>query len=153
MDVVAGVRWSSAAGTTNYRSYSRDHAVVAEAKPDIPASSAPAFRGDGTRYNPEELVVAALASCHMLWYLHLCATSGIVVREYADDASGVVRLEENGSGQFAGATLRPRVTIASGDAARAGELHQRAHELCFIARSVNFPVLVEPRGVFEVSEC
>ena len=83
----AGVRWSSAAGTANYRAYSRDHEVVAAAKPDIPTSSAPAYRGDATRFSPEELLVAALASCHMLWYLHLCSVRGIVVTEYADDVN------------------------------------------------------------------
>ena len=148
----AGVRWSSAAGTANYRAYSRDHEVVAAAKPDIPASSAPAYRGDATRYNPEELLVAALASCHMLWYLHLCSERGIVVTEYADDAFGRMRLDEDGSGAFAGVTLRPRVTVGSGDLSEALALHEEAHRLCFIARSVNFAISIESQGAFRSGE-
>jgi organic hydroperoxide reductase OsmC/OhrA len=140
------VSWSAngGEGTTSYRSYSRDHTVAAGGKPHILASSDPAFRGDASRYNPEELLVASLSSCHMLWYLHLCAANGISVREYQDDATGSLEEQGDDSGQFVGVELRPAVTIGSGDRARALELHHEAHRLCFIARSVNFPVHVVP---------
>ncbi len=131
-------------GTTNYRSYRRDFTITSAEKPVIEGSSDPAFRGDALRYNPEELLVASLSSCHMLWYLHLCATNGIVVTEYRDDASGEMRENDDGSGEFSKVILRPVVTLREdGDEARARELHHRVHELCFIARSVNFPVEVE----------
>lgn len=142
----AGVAWSSESGTIDYRSYSREHLVVAESKPAIPASSAPVFRGDPARYNPEELLVAALASCHMLSYLHLCATNGVVVTAYRDAAVGTMRLNADGSGEFVSVTLRPQVTISSGDVDTALRLHERAHQLCFIARSVNFPVTIEAQA-------
>ncbi len=119
----------------------RDHTIVVEGKPEIPASSDPAFRGDRTRYNPEELLVASLSSCHMLWYLHLCATNGIVVLDYCDRATGTMREEPAGSGRFVGVVLHPEVVLAAdADTSRALALHEDAHRLCFIARSVNFPV-------------
>ncbi len=139
------LHWSSADGTKSYRSYSRDHTIAVEGKPDIAASSDPTFRGDASRYNPEELLVAALSSCHMLWYLHLCAVNGISVVEYRDRASGTMEEQSGGSGRFVAAELRPLVTIAPGsDRTKAIALHRQAHEMCFIARSVNFPVTVEP---------
>jgi organic hydroperoxide reductase OsmC/OhrA len=135
-------------GTANYRSYSREHTIAAEGKPEIAASSDPAFRGDAARYNPEELLVASLSSCHMLWYLHLCASNGIRVVKYSDPATGVMKENADGSGEFVRVTLRPAVTLAAGsDAGRALDLHRGAHRLCFIARSVNFPVEVEPEIV------
>jgi organic hydroperoxide reductase OsmC/OhrA len=142
----ACIRWTAANGdgTKNYRSYSRNHTIVAQGKPEILASSDPAFRGDAGRYNPEELLVASLSSCHMLWYLHLCAVNGVTVVDYRDDASGVLEETGEGAGQFASVALRPVVTVAPGsDLARALALHDEAHRLCFIARSVNFPVRFE----------
>lgn len=141
------LRWNAhdGEGTKNYRSYRRDFTISSGDKSPIEGSSDPAFRGDASRYNPEELLVASLSSCHMLWYLHLCATNGIVVIEYRDDASGEMRENEDGSGEFAKVVLRPAVTLREGcDEAKARELHHRAHALCFIARSVNFPVEVLP---------
>ncbi|MCX6621714.1 MAG: OsmC family protein [Acidobacteria bacterium] len=133
-------------GTQDYRTYSRDHEIHGDGKSVIiPGSSAPAFRGDSSRYNPEELLVASLSECHMLWYLHLCCDSGVVVTAYADHAEGMMSLNADGSGEFREVVLRPLVTIA--DASRreeAAHLHERAHTLCFIARSVNFPVRHEP---------
>ena len=126
-------------GTSDYRSYSRDHIVSADGKPDIPASSDPAFRGDAAKYNPEELLLASLSGCHMLWFLHLCANSGITVTGYTDNPTGTMTEAENGSGRFKEVTLHPRVTIA--DEAmleKLDELHAKAHEYCFIANSVNF---------------
>jgi len=140
----AHVRWSAGGqGTTSYRSYSRNFTISSQGKADIAGSSDPAFRGDATRYNPEELLVASLSSCHMLWYLHLCSVNSIVVLDYLDDASGTME-EGGGFGQFVKAELRPKITIVrGGDSGRALALHQEAHRLCFIARSVNFPVEVE----------
>lgn len=141
------LRWTGnlGTGTSSYRDYSRNHELSAPQKSAaIPASSAKTFRGDETRYNPEELLVGALSSCHMLSYLHLCADAGIVVTAYEDDAEGTMRLNKDGSGEFVFVTLHPRVELA--DLSRTDEaiaLHERAHELCFIARSVNFPVTCE----------
>lgn len=130
-------------GTGTYRGYRRDHVISADGKPPLPGSSDPAFRGDGTRYNPEELLVASLSACHMLWYLHLCADHGVVVVEYRDEASGVMQEDDDGGGSFVRVVLRPRVRIAAGgDREKAHALHERAHGRCFIARSVRFPVEV-----------
>ncbi|MEQ1725262.1 MAG: OsmC family protein [Sphingopyxis sp.] len=133
------------AGTVDYRAYGRDHRLSAPGKPDIAGSSDPAFRGDAAAWNPEELLVASISACHQLWYLHLAAAAGVVVTAYADDPDGVMAEDAGGGGQFAQVTLHPRVTLA--DEARRGEadgLHDEAHRLCYIARSVNFPVHVEP---------
>jgi len=111
----------------------------------IPGSSDPHFRGDGTRYNPEELLVASLSTCHMLWMLHLCATAGIVITEYSDAAEGVMNENPDGSGEFVSVTLYPRITIT--DPARVADamaLNDRAHGVCYIARSVSFPVHHKP---------
>jgi organic hydroperoxide reductase OsmC/OhrA len=133
-------------GTTDYRAYSRDHVVSAPGRPELAGSSDPAFRGDATRYNPEDLLVASLSSCHMLWYLHLCSAAGIVVLAYRDEAEGTMVEDEGGGGRFTAAVLRPAVTLAPGtDVTRALALHEEAHRLCFIANSVNFPVSIEPR--------
>jgi organic hydroperoxide reductase OsmC/OhrA len=132
-------------GTADYRAYGRDHEVIAEGRPALHGSSDPVFRGDAERWNPEQLLVAALSECHLLEYLHLCAVGGVVVVAYEDRADGVMELNESGGGRFTEATLRPVVTVAEAsmeDAAR--ELHERAHENCYIASSVNFPVRHEP---------
>jgi organic hydroperoxide reductase OsmC/OhrA len=142
------VAWSGndGDGTRSYSGYRRDHTISTSGKPVLPGSSDPAFRGDASRYSPEELLVASLSACHMLWYLHLCAESGVVVTAYRDDASGVMTVNPDGSGAFTEATLRPRVTLsAQSDPLRAQALHAEAHHNCFIAASVNFPVHVEPQ--------
>ena len=132
-------------GTSAYKAYSRDHELTAGTKPAIPATSDPAFRGDPARWNPEEMLVGALSSCHQLWYLHLCSVAGIVVTAYSDDAEGVMEEEADGAGQFTTVVLRPRVTLAPGsDADKALALHHDAAQKCFIGRSVNFPVRHEP---------
>jgi organic hydroperoxide reductase OsmC/OhrA len=149
-----GLDWSGneGTGTASYRSYGRSHVISGEGKPDIPGSSDPHFRGDPARWNPEELLVAALSACHQLAYLHLCAVNGIVVTAYKDDAKGVMVEEPGGAGQFASVMLRPTVTIsADSDPEKAKALHHDAHALCFIARSVNFPVTHEPVIVVEAS--
>jgi organic hydroperoxide reductase OsmC/OhrA len=144
------VRWTAVdgEGTKSYRSYSRAHSIGGDGKPEILASSDPAFRGDASRYNPEELLVASISSCHMLWYLHLCSVNAITVVDYRDDASGTMEEADDGSARFTRVTLHPAVTIAAGDSAKALELHHEAHRLCFIARSVNFPVEVAPEIAF-----
>jgi organic hydroperoxide reductase OsmC/OhrA len=135
-------------GTSGYKAYARDHVFRAPGKPDLPGSSDPAFRGDSHRYNPEELLVAALSSCHMLWYLHLCSDAGVVVIAYSDAAKGIMVEDAAKGGYFTQVTLHPKVTIARGsDGAKARELHHSAHVKCFIANSVNFPVTCEPQIV------
>jgi organic hydroperoxide reductase OsmC/OhrA len=132
-------------GTSAYKAYARAHEIRAAGKPVIPGSSDPSFRGDPARYNPEELLVAALSSCHMLWYLHLCATAGIVVTAYLDRAAGTMIEEADGGGRFTAVALKPEITVKSGtDLAKARELHHIAHKMCFIANSMNFPVTHEP---------
>jgi organic hydroperoxide reductase OsmC/OhrA len=137
-------RWTGnlGTGTSAYAAYSRSHELNGPGKSTaIAGSSDPAFRGDPARYNPEELLVSALSACHMLWVLHLCADAGIVITEYADDAVGEMVEHADGSGEFTRVILRPRMRIT--EAARAGEakaIHDRAHQVCCLARSVNFPV-------------
>ncbi len=132
-------------GTSGVRDYARDHEIAVTGKPPIPGSSDPHFRGDPTRYNPEELLVASLSGCHMLWYLSECAVAGVAVTAYVDHAEGFMTEDGDGGGRFTRVVLRPEITLAPGadlDAARAK--HHAAHEKCFIANSVNFPVEVEP---------
>ncbi|MDG5494343.1 OsmC family protein [Niveispirillum sp. BGYR6] len=132
-------------GTSAYRAYSRDHLINAGDKPAIAGSSDPSFRGDPARWNPEELLLASLSACHKLWYLGLCAGAGIVVTDYQDAAEGWMVEHPGGEGQFTRVLLRPTVTLAKeADGEKARDLHHTAHEKCFIARSVNFPVEVEP---------
>jgi organic hydroperoxide reductase OsmC/OhrA len=141
------VQWTgnTGEGTKTYRSYNRNYTITAAAKPEILGSSDPSFRGDPSRYNPEDLLVASLSACHMLSYLHLCAVNHITVLDYRDSALGLMEENANGSAQFTHVTLRPNVKISPGDdQAKAHSLHADAHHLCFIARSVNFPVEVAP---------
>jgi organic hydroperoxide reductase OsmC/OhrA len=131
--------------TRSYKSYERAHEVTAAGKAPIAGSSDPAFRGDPARWNPEELLVASLAQCHMLWFLHLSSADGVVVTAYTDSPTGVMVETADGGGNFEEVVLRPRVTLADpGQAHLLPGLHERAHELCYIARSVNFPVRHEP---------
>ena len=133
-------------GTSSYTAYSRDHILQAPGKPEIAGSSDPSFRGSPDRYNPEELFVSTLSSCHMLWYLHLCAVNGIVVTDYRDEAKGIMTETADGGGRFTEVVLYPVVTVGSaGWIGRAMELHQEAGEKCFIANSVNFPVRCVPK--------
>ena len=137
-------------GTSDYRSYSRNHSITTTGKAPIEGSSDPAFRGESTRWNPEELLVASLSACHKLWYLHLCADVGITVVTYLDHAQGIMSEDNTGSGQFKQVTLRPHVSIKAGQSKeKATNLHHKANSMCFIARSVGFPVLHEPVTVWE----
>jgi organic hydroperoxide reductase OsmC/OhrA len=132
-------------GTSGYRDYGRDHLIGADGRPAIEGSSDPVFRGDKTRWNPELELVAALSQCHMLSYLHVCVTAGIVVTAYDDAPYGVMAETEDGGGHFTEVVLRPRVTVqAPAMTEAAGKLHEDASEKCFIASSVNFPVRHEP---------
>ena len=137
------IQWTGnkGTGTSGYRDYDRNHTIQAENKIEIPGSSDPAFRGDRTRYNPEEFLVAALSTCHMLSYLHVCVVNGVVVTDYTDNATGIMAETPDGGGHFTEVTLNPVVTVKDASMiAKANELHHKASELCFIARSVNFPV-------------
>ena len=132
-------------GTSGYASYERAHVLSASGKPDIPGSSDPHFRGDPARWNPEQLLLASLSACHQLWYLHLCSVNQVAVVGYRDLAAGEMVEHADGSGEFVRVVLRPQVTIAPGsDVGRAQRLHHEAARLCFVARSMNFPVEHEP---------
>lgn len=141
------MKWTgnTGTGTRDYRTYERTHEYSVPGKPVIPGSSDPAFRGDGTRYNPEELFVMSISSCHMLWFLHQAATAGVVVTAYEDDATGTMVETRDTGGHFVDVVLRPKVTYENdADRSRSAELHARAHHLCFIANSLNFTVRCEP---------
>jgi organic hydroperoxide reductase OsmC/OhrA len=132
-------------GTATYRSYNRDSETTADGPPTLPGSSDPSFRGDPTRWNPEQLLVASVAQCHLLWYLHLCAVNHVVVTAYTDSPIGVMAETPDGGGHFTEIVLHPQVTVTSPDmVTRAEELHAQAHQLCFIANSVNFPITHQP---------
>ena len=133
------------AGTVAYDAYVRDYEIACAGKATIRGSADPQYFGDAMRHNPEEMLVAALSACHMLWYLHLCPANGVVVQAYEDAADGLMLTRPDGSGEFSKVTLRPRVTIsARSNADEAKRLHKNANEMCYIARSVNFPVHHKP---------
>jgi organic hydroperoxide reductase OsmC/OhrA len=140
------VEWQGnrGAGTSDYRSYGREVVASAAGKPDIAGSADRAFRGDAERWNPEDMLLVALSQCHLLSYLHVAASHGIIVTAYTDAASGVMEQTADGGGHFVSVTLRPTVTISAGDPEVAQYLHEEAGAKCFIAASVNFPVLHEP---------
>lgn len=141
------VVWTGAGsdGTASYTSYGRDHEVSIEGKPTLLGSADPAFRGDASRYSPEDLFVAALSQCHMLWALHMAARAGVVVVGYTDRATGTMRVESAGAGQFTEVTLHPQLTVDGDvDEDAVAQIHADAHAHCFIARSVNFPVRLAP---------
>ena len=136
-------------GTASYRGYDRTWNVETPGKPVIPCSNDPLLGGDPTRHNPEDLLIASLSACHMLWYLHLASDAGIAVMGYEDDPLAVGETRPDGAGRFLRATLRPRITLPKGaDPGRADALHHEIHKVCFIARSVNFPVDYDARYVF-----
>ena len=141
------VTWTgnTGSGTSSYRGYSRAHTVSAAGVPEILGSSDRTFHGDAARWNPEQLLLAALSQCHMLSYLHVCVTEGVVVTGYVDHATGTMVSDPDGSGRFTEAVLRPRVAVADEDMLEAAtRAHHRANQLCFIANSVSFPVRHEP---------
>ncbi|MDJ0394945.1 OsmC family protein [Rhodococcus sp. G-MC3] len=133
-------------GTTGAGDYDRSHTVSIKGKPDLFGSADPSFRGDFTRWNPEEMLVASLSACHMLWYLGLTAAAGVVVTDYRDFPSGIMTEESDGGGQFTEVVLTPMVTVADSSMFdEAQRLHHDASSKCFIARSVNFPVRHQPK--------
>lgn len=140
-------KWTgnTSAGTSNYHAYELSYMITINGKSDLQCSSDAAFRGDKTKYTPEDFLVASLSGCHMLWYLHLCAEAGVVVTHYYDDATGIMLETEDGGGHFVEVTLHPTVVVAEiMMVAKALELHKKANQLCFIARSMNFPVYHKP---------
>lgn len=132
-------------GTSEYKSYERAHLIQVEGKPDIEGSSDAAFRGDKTKYTPEDMLVASISTCHMLWYLHLCAVNGVIITAYVDRAKGVMTEDSKGSGVFTEVTLHPQVTVNEQSMLeKARALHHDANKMCFIANSVKFPVYHKP---------
>lgn len=143
----AEIRWdgSSNETTSSYTSYTRNHTIRIIDKPDLLGSADPHFRGDPSRYNPEELFLSSIASCHMLWYLHLCADNNIKVTSYEDQPIGEMKTEDDGSGSFSSVELRPHTIITKdADLDLAYALHDKAHSLCFIANSCNFLIHCTP---------
>jgi len=138
-------------GTLNYKSYNRNHKVIGDGKyAAINGSADPAFLGDKTRYNPEDLFLSSLSACHMLFYLHLCSAHQIIVTEYIDKATGIMEETKNGSGKFTEVTLNPTVKITDANMIeQATELHKKANELCFIANSCNFKIGHKPNTIIE----
>ncbi|MGV3509980.1 MAG: OsmC family protein [Sphingobacteriaceae bacterium] len=137
------IKWTGnkGTGTDNYKTYERSYDISIQNKPDIQGSSDPAFRGDMTKHNPEELLVSSISACHMLWYLHLCAEAGVIVVDYTDNATGLMLEDSEGSARFTEVTLNPIVVVTDKSMVdMANELHKKANELCFIAKSVNFPI-------------
>ena len=143
---LATTTWTGNQGTgTSHRTgYSRDHEIAIAGKPVITGSSDPSFRGDPSRHNPEDLLVSSLSACHMLWFLALAAKAKIIVTAYIDHAEGTMQEQPDGGGHFTSVVLRPEITLApDSDRNAADALHHRAHDLCFISQSVNFPVTIE----------
>jgi organic hydroperoxide reductase OsmC/OhrA len=137
------VQWTGnkGTGTSGYKDFERSHTILVDNKVAILGSSDPAFRGDQTKHNPEDLLLASISSCHMLWYLHLCAVAGVIVTDYVDNATGVMIETADGGGKFTAVTLHPIVTVTNAAMTdKANELHAKANQLCFIANSLNFPV-------------
>lgn len=144
----ARITWTGnkGSGTSGYRDYERSHTVQVGDKPIIETSSDPGFRGDPQKYNPEELFLASLSSCHMLWFLHLCSENGVIVVNYQDEATGIMQEEPDGSGRFTEVTLKPIVTVTKERMISIlDSLHSEANKKCFIANSCNFPVKHESR--------
>jgi len=142
-DYKIGITWTgnTGTGTSAYAAYERSYTVTAAGKQDMLCSADTPFRGDATKHNPETMLLMALSSCHMLWYLHLCADAGIIVTDYKDEATGTLVLPAHASGHFKEVTLHPAVTVAEKwMVAKANELHKEAGKKCFISNSVNFPV-------------
>lgn len=140
------VKWTgnTGNGTADYKAYERSLLISAENKVDIKGSSDPAFRGDSGLYNSEDLLVASLSSCHMLWFLHFCADRGIIVTAYTDQPRGTMVVERSGAGRFTEVVLHPSVSVSGTTSpSLITELHEKAHQYCFIANSVNFPVRFE----------
>lgn len=147
------VKWTGnqGTGTSNYKDFERSYHILIENKVDIIGSSDPEFRGDRTKHNPEELLLAAVSSCHMLWYLHFCAENKIIVIEYIDNATAILEETADGNGKFSAITLNPTITITENSMIeKATELHKKANQFCFVANSLNIKVAHRP--IFSVEE-
>jgi organic hydroperoxide reductase OsmC/OhrA len=147
-DYTTRIEWTGnrGEGTQTYRGYDRTWDVSTPGKPVIHCSNDPLLGGDPALPNPEDLLLASLSACHMLWYLHLASVAGIVVLSYSDEPVGIGETSPNGAGRFLSATLKPHIVVRAGaDLEEADAIHHRIHEYCFIARSVNFPVSYEAR--------
>ncbi|MCW3121566.1 MAG: OsmC family protein [Flavipsychrobacter sp.] len=141
--------WRSSEGT-KVPTYDRTHTVFIENKPQLMLTTANPLRGDATKLNPEDLLVAALSSCHMLTYLYLCNAAGIVITEYIDDVVGTLVEVSSDKSVFSEVTLNPKAVVASEEMINTAiALHEKAHELCIIANSVNFKVTCDPVCTFQ----
>ncbi|VXB19813.1 MULTISPECIES: OsmC family protein [Chryseobacterium] len=141
------IKWTGNTGesTKNYRSYERSYIISVDGKAEIKGSSDPAFLGNPDLHNPEDLLLASVSSCHLLWYLHFCSVNKILILEYLDFAEGTMIESENGSGKFTEIILKPKILVTEKDMVeKAIELHQKANEYCFIANSLNFEVKHQP---------
>lgn len=128
-------------GTASYKDYERSHSIKIDGKTTIESSSDPSFRGDASKHNPEELFLASISSCHMLWFLHLCSVEKVIVTDYVDEATGTMIEEKNGDGRFSEVTLNPLVTVLEERmTANLDSIHKKANSMCFIANSCNFPI-------------
>lgn len=151
-DFVSDIVWTGnrGSGTSGYRAYDRTWDIAIPGRAVVHCSNDPILGGDPAKMNPEDLLLSALSACHMLWYLHYASDAGIVVHAYRDRPVGHAASEPSGAGRFVAAVLRPEITVAPGtDLRHAAVIHDRIHQVCFIARSVNFPVTCEPRFVEE----
>jgi len=132
--------------TSNSEVSSKSHTIAIESKAILNVSAAKAFKGDPDLYNPEDLLLSSVVSCHMMSYLYVCAQNGIEVVSYTDKAEATLEVSEDGSGRFTEVRLYPKVTIKQAEKmTEALSLHKRANELCFIANSCNFPIVHDPR--------
>lgn len=147
-DYTSRIIWTgnSGEGTAHYRAYARTWDIAVPGKPVVHCSNDPLLGGDPGKMNPEDLLISALSACHMLWFLHYASDAGIVVTGYEDNPVGQGEVGRGGAGRFVSAELRPVITVKPGaDLVAAEAIHHRIHEVCFIARSVNFPVTYAPR--------
>ena len=141
------IEWTgnSGTGTSGYAAYERDHVVSATGKRDIGGSADAAFRGDKSKWTPEDLFVASISTCHQLWYLHLCADAGVIVLAYRDEPVGTMIEDADGSGRFTQVVLHPVIKVAKrSNREKAIALHKTAHKMCFVANSVSCSVSIEP---------
>ena len=146
----ANITWTgnTGGGTKDYRAYERSHIISIDGKQVIQGSSDPSFRGDAAMYSPEDLLLSSISACHMLWYLHLCTTAGVVVTAYVDNAEGTMIENADGGGRFTEVVLKPVITLQNKNMVeKADELHHAANKLCFIANSCNFPILHQAKYI------
>jgi len=147
-DYTARIQWTgnTGKGTSSYRAYQRSWDVTTPGKPIVHCSNDPLLGGDPTLHNPEDLLLASVSSCHMLWYLHLASSQGVVIQSYVDNPIGTGEISPNGAGRFLSVTLHPTIGLAADtDTNKADAIHGLIHQYCFIARSLNFPVDVAAR--------